>query len=124
MSDLPHKYRYSLQGEDRVASGTQGEPAEHYQTFNVNEPMDDGSSEVTADERAALFSHQEEPSIPHSISLGSEGIDLKDHIANIEMDLIQQALDSSDGVVARAAELLQMRRTTLVEKMRKYDMNR
>ena len=124
MSDLPHKYRYSLHGEDRVASGTQGEPAEHYQTFNANEAMDDGSSEVTADERAALFGHHEEPSIPHSISLGSEGIDLKDDIANIEMDLIQQALDSSDGVVARAAELLQMRRTTLVEKMRKYDMNR
>jgi len=38
--------------------------------------------------------------------------------------LIQQALNDCGGVVARAAEKLQVRRTTLVEKMRKYDMQR
>lgn len=43
-------------------------------------------------------------------------------IAELEMDLIRQALEMQDGVVARAAELLGMRRTTLVEKMKKYGM--
>ena len=38
------------------------------------------------------------------------------------MDLIRQALEMQDGVVARASELLGMRRTTLVEKMKKYGM--
>ncbi len=38
--------------------------------------------------------------------------------------LIQQALDDAGGVVARAAERLRIRRTTLVEKMRKYGMSR
>ena len=42
----------------------------------------------------------------------------------MEQDLIQQALDAEDGVVARAAERLNIRRTTLVEKMRKYGMGR
>ena len=56
--------------------------------------------------------------------LPSEGIDLKEYIASLEQDLIQQALDDCGGVVARAAEKLQIRRTTLVEKMRKYDLNR
>ena len=37
---------------------------------------------------------------------------------------ILQALDEAGGVVARAAERLRIRRTTLVEKMRKYGMNR
>lgn len=52
------------------------------------------------------------------------GIDLKEYLTNLERSLIQQALDDSVGVVARAAEKLQIRRTTLVEKMRKYDLHR
>ena len=56
--------------------------------------------------------------------LPAEGIDLKDYLANLEQGLIQQALDDANGVVARAAERLRIRRTTLVEKMRKYGMSR
>lgn len=56
--------------------------------------------------------------------LPDDGIDLKEYIAGLEQSLIQQALDDSGGVVARAAERLAMRRTTLVEKMRKYGMQR
>jgi sigma-54 specific flagellar transcriptional regulator A len=52
------------------------------------------------------------------------GIDLKEYLTNLERNLIQQALDDSGGVVARAAEKLKTRRTTLVEKMRKYGMLR
>jgi sigma-54 specific flagellar transcriptional regulator A len=51
------------------------------------------------------------------------GIDLKDYLATLERSLIQQALDESSGVVARAAERLRIRRTTLVEKVRKYGLN-
>ena len=52
------------------------------------------------------------------------GIDLKEYITTLEKSLIKQALDDSVGVVARAAEKLKIRRTTLVEKMRKYDLQR
>ena len=51
------------------------------------------------------------------------GIDLKEYLASLEKSLIRQALDESSGVVARAAERLRIRRTTLVEKVRKYDLN-
>lgn len=50
------------------------------------------------------------------------GIDLKEYLANLEKQLIQQALDETGGVVARAAEKLRIRRTTLVEKVRKYGL--
>ncbi|MGI9293680.1 MAG: helix-turn-helix domain-containing protein, partial [Pseudomonadales bacterium] len=53
-----------------------------------------------------------------------EGMDLKDYMTTLESSLIQQALDDSRGVVARAAERLHIRRTTLVEKMRKYGLHR
>ena len=56
--------------------------------------------------------------------LPEEGLELKEYLADIEQKLIQQALERNDGVVAQAAKLLQIRRTTLVEKMRKYGLQR
>ena len=58
------------------------------------------------------------------VFLPDSGIDLKAYIADIEQNLIKQALRSADGVIAKAAEQLGMRRTTLVEKMRKYGLSR
>ncbi|RRJ84997.1 sigma-54-dependent transcriptional regulator [Aestuariirhabdus litorea] len=52
------------------------------------------------------------------------GLDLKQYLTDLECSLIQQALDDSNHVVARAAERLHIRRTTLVEKMRKYGLQR
>lgn len=63
-------------------------------------------------------------SMSDTVLLPENGIDLKEYINGLEQSLIQQALDDSGGVVARAAERLAMRRTTLVEKMRKYGMQR
>ncbi|MGB1562262.1 MAG: sigma-54 dependent transcriptional regulator [Sinimarinibacterium flocculans] len=56
--------------------------------------------------------------------LPPEGMNLKDHIEHIELTLIRQALEQAGGVVAHAAKLLSTRRTTLVEKLRKYGLNR
>jgi len=70
------------------------------------------------------------PSEPGLVGLDSpallpvNGIDLKDYLTHLERSLIQQALDDACGVVARAAEKLRIRRTTLVEKMRKYGLHR
>jgi sigma-54 specific flagellar transcriptional regulator A len=57
-------------------------------------------------------------------TLPPQGIDLRTHIANIELDLIRAALAQAGGVVAHAAPLLGLRRTTLVEKLRKYGIDR
>jgi sigma-54 specific flagellar transcriptional regulator A len=51
------------------------------------------------------------------------GMDLKDHLSAIEIGLIRKALEEADGTVAEAARLLRMRRTTLVEKLRKYRLS-
>jgi len=47
---------------------------------------------------------------------------LKECLQNVEQELIGQAMEASDGVVAQAARLLNMRRTTLVEKIGKYNL--
>ncbi|WP_461536373.1 sigma-54 dependent transcriptional regulator [Spongorhabdus nitratireducens] len=56
--------------------------------------------------------------------LPMSGINLKDFLAKLEKKLIRQALDDCNCVVSRAADKLHIRRTTLVEKMRKYGMQR
>ncbi len=53
-----------------------------------------------------------------------QGIDLKEYLSQLECRFIQQALDDADGIVAHAADRLRIRRTTLVEKMRKYELQR
>ena len=52
--------------------------------------------------------------------LPEQGIDLKAHLHAIEHGFIRQALERSGGTVAHAARLLGLRRTTLVEKLRKF----
>lgn len=53
-----------------------------------------------------------------------DGLDLRPHLADIERSLMTQALMQSEWVVARAAKLLNLQRTTLVEKMRKFEIQR
>jgi sigma-54 specific flagellar transcriptional regulator A len=78
------------------------------------------------DEALPLVStHGDQPNTVSSMPrLPADGIDLKVHLANMEQSLIRQALEESNGVVAHAAKKLKMRRTTLVEKLRKYGLQR
>jgi sigma-54 dependent transcriptional regulator, flagellar regulatory protein len=54
--------------------------------------------------------------------LPEEGMDLRAHLLAIERRLVEQALERANGTVAHAARLLGLRRTTLVEKLRKLGM--
>jgi len=57
-------------------------------------------------------------------SFPSAGFNLKNYLQDLEIHFIVQALDLSSNVVQHAADLLKIRRTTLVEKMRKYKITR
>ncbi|MEE4639860.1 MAG: sigma-54 dependent transcriptional regulator [Wenzhouxiangella sp.] len=83
----------------------------------VSEPEED-LAELTG--REAPVIPFEERSLP---GLPADGVDLKAYLANIESSLIRQALERTDGTVAHAADLLGLRRTTLVEKIRKYGLD-
>ena len=47
---------------------------------------------------------------------------LKEHLQQVEQSLIAQAMEATGGVVAKAARMLSMQRTTLVEKIGKYNI--
>ena len=54
--------------------------------------------------------------------LPPEGISLKDKLAEIERSMIEQALQRAQGNVSRTAKLLNLQRTTLIEKINKYEL--
>ncbi len=62
------------------------------------------------------------PSAPPPQMDGGEPVALKEMLAEIERRYIEQALTVSGGVIADAARMLSLQRTTLIEKMRKYEM--
>ena len=53
------------------------------------------------------------------VDFPEEGLDLPEYLASIERDLIRRALDRTSGNRNRAADLLHLKRTTLVEKLRR-----
>lgn len=121
-AQLPRKLRAADPTSDLAVdtpSAAQPEPAA------TVEPT--AGAAASAEERRELqrsLREEESSQAPRDVRLPKDGLDLKDYLGNLEYTLIKQALEESDQVVARAAELLKMRRTTLVEKMRKYGIQR
>ncbi|KAF1012163.1 MAG: DNA-binding transcriptional regulator NtrC [Pseudomonas fluorescens] len=101
VAELPKKFRYVDDEDEQLAVD---------------------SLRTDLEERVAINGHT--PDFGATAMLPPEGLDLKDYLGSLEQGLIQQALDDANGIVARAAERLRIRRTTLVEKMRKYGMSR
>jgi len=60
--------------------------------------------------------------VPAIAMTEAQPVALRDMLAEIERRYIEEALTQSDGVIADAARMLSLQRTTLIEKMRKYEM--
>lgn len=112
VGELPSKYQH---GEFEQYEPDYPEEVLERQAFNElfaeSAEHDEGSHDVTLPQAA-------------DTALPDEGVNLKEYLSELEINLVLQALEQSDWVVARAADKLGMRRTTLVEKMRKYNIQR
>jgi sigma-54 specific flagellar transcriptional regulator A len=62
------------------------------------------------------------PALPTSLCALTQPIDLKQEMESIELTRIHTALEMADGIISEAARLLTLKRTTLIEKMRKYGL--
>ncbi len=129
--DLPERYRVSGTGA-WTAGGSSPVPASSSNIVPLVErpavsdasydrvdcaPVEDDEIPAAADDDVELLEEAVEVDLKHG------GIDLKDHLSAIEVGLIRRALEEADGTVAEAARLLRIRRTTLVEKLRKYRLS-
>ncbi|MDC8830486.1 sigma-54 interaction domain-containing protein [Alteromonas gilva] len=116
VQDLPEKYQYG-----DMETFQPDYPEEVLERDAFNELFAEAASHDTTDSEGG-------DGFPVDATLNGflpdEGVNLKEYLSELEINLIQQALEQQDWVVARAADRLGMRRTTLVEKMRKYNIQR
>ena len=78
-----------------------------------------GRSQIDVADLPAEMGHPETIPVATSVALPEEGLDLDAFIATIERDLIQRSLERTGGNKGQAARLLNLKRTTLVEKLKR-----
>jgi sigma-54 dependent transcriptional regulator, flagellar regulatory protein len=116
-ADLPERYRNG--------AGV-GWPGSEVRIDARSQPIEEAVQEPEAHAEAEGVRERESDAVVYEMmdaELPRGGIDLKDHMSAIEIGLIRKALEEADGTVAGAARLLRIRRTTLVEKLRKYRLS-
>jgi DNA-binding NtrC family response regulator len=64
-----------------------------------------------------------DPPEPRSFALPEDGIDFQEFVGSVERELIRQSLERTGGNKGRAAQLLNLKRTTLVEKLKRMTRN-
>jgi len=123
--DLPPRYQIDLPEEVnliQVEAATSEKPSQEslqaspkdIEVSLVSEPESGVESSESASQSASGLE-----GVPNL----DDGLDLKSYLVEMEVQLIQRALSQTEGNVSQAAKLLQTNRTTLVEKIRKYDLS-
>jgi two-component system response regulator AtoC len=78
-----------------------------------------GRSQIDVGDLPPEIQHAQEPTPFSTVALPEEGLELDAFIATIERDLIQRSLERTGGNKGRAARLLGLKRTTLVERIKR-----
>ena len=98
------------EGVDSGPANIGDSPAAHYsQEAHDPEPVDEVQRFIMLAQGGATFPEQ--------------GLQLKQHMLEIERSLIKQALGRAEGNVSKTARLLNLQRTTLIEKINKYGLS-
>lgn len=107
-----------FEGDDNPMAHLLGSPAS---TFNLPAkmfnpaPLSASNDEINEVEQAILLAQGIQ-------TLPPQGMSLKQHLVEVERSLIEQALARTQGNVSQTAKLLQLQRTTLIEKINKYEL--
>jgi sigma-54 specific flagellar transcriptional regulator A len=123
--DLPSRYQVTLDDDAKlihIDSTALESSAPTVSVADTTQPISEPDASLNV---------QNESLNPETVGTGlfndtpnlNEGLDLKSYLVEMEVQLIQKALSQTDGNVSQAAKLLQTNRTTLVEKIRKYDLS-
>ena len=117
--DLPPKYQLELTADMILLKAEGDESAQA-----LDEKITSDHEAVKESIEAQVESDKGATQIDSVATLSLEdGLDLKSYLVDMEVQLIQKALEQTEGNVSQAAKLLKTNRTTLVEKIRKYELN-
>jgi transcriptional regulator with PAS, ATPase and Fis domain len=85
--------------------------------------MSGGRGQIDVADLPVEIQAMEEPAPAATIALPEEGIDLDAYVASIERMLIERSLERTGGNKGQAARLLNLKRTTLVEKLKRLSQS-
>jgi DNA-binding NtrC family response regulator len=81
-----------------------------------------GRAQIDVGDLPTEIQQAQEPAAPAAtITLPEDGVDLDAYIASIERELIERSLERTGGNKGQAARLLSLKRTTLVEKLKRLE---
>jgi DNA-binding NtrC family response regulator len=78
-----------------------------------------GRSQIDIGDLPVEVQQAQEAALSAAVMLPENGVDLTALVANIERELIQRSMERTGGNKGRAARLLNLKRTTLVEKLKR-----
>jgi transcriptional regulator with PAS, ATPase and Fis domain len=120
----PPRGRVALSQDATQALMAYAWPGNVRQLENVVEralALSPGRSQLTTIDLPDELRNGARPLDAAEIAIPEEGIDLTRMIEQFERSLIQRALDRADGSKQRAADLLHLKRTTLVQKIKRLE---
>ena len=82
-----------------------------------------GRSHIDIGDLPADVQRSQDLALSAPVNLPEDGLDLDAFIAGIERDLIHRSLERTGGNKGQAAKLLNLKRTTLVEKLKRLERN-
>ena len=80
-----------------------------------------GRSQIDVGDLPVEIEQAQEPALSAMVTLPEDGVDLDAYVANIERELINRSLERTGGNKGQAARLLNLKRTTLVEKLKRIE---
>ena len=80
-----------------------------------------GRTQIEVSDLPTEIQSASEMPVSQEVTLPGDGFDLDAYVGNIERELIYRALEKSAGNKGRAAKLLSLKRTTLVEKLKRLE---
>ena len=80
-----------------------------------------GRSQIEVADLTQEILHASEAAASPNLDLPEEGIDFEVYVSKIEHQLIRRALEKTGGNKGQASRLLNLKRTTLVEKLKRFE---
>ncbi|HUL74177.1 MAG TPA: sigma-54 dependent transcriptional regulator [Vicinamibacterales bacterium] len=122
--DVPNRGRVTLSQEAQQALMAYAWPGNVRQLENVMErafALSPGRSQLLLSDLPDEVREHRQPAPAAELSIPEEGVEMERLVADFEHNLIQRALERSGGNKRLAADLLHVKRTTLIEKLKRLE---
>jgi len=122
--DMPGRGRVTLAQDAQQALMSYAWPGNVRQLENIMErtfALSPGRSQLTSADLPDDIRQAYVPVEPDELAIPDEGVDLAQLVSDFERSLIRRALDRTNGNKRWAADLLHLKRTTLIEKLKRLD---